>query len=292
MTRARAWVLALRVRTLPAAVVPVLVGTAAAARAGGLVASSAAAALAAALLLQIGANLINDWGDFRRGADGPERLGPLRVVQAGLVPPRQVAIAGGMALALAAFPGLVLIARGGWPIVVIGVASMLAAAAYTAGPWPLAYHGLGELFVFLFFGPVAVCGTTFVQAGRATPAALAAAVPIGLLASAILLVNNVRDLCGDRAVRKRTLVVRLGQRAGRGLYCGALGLAFAAPAALALAGIASSAVLMAWASAPLAAAPLRAMLTREDGPALNAALAATARLHLVFGALLALGLAW
>lgn len=291
MTPAAAWWAALRVRTLPAAVVPVVVGTAAAAHAGGLQAGLASVALAAALLLQIGTNLVNDWGDARRGADGPDRLGPVRVTQAGLVPPRAVLAAAAAAFAGAAILGLVLIAHGGSPILVIGIASILAGIAYTAGPWPLAYHGLGEAFVFVFFGLVAVCGTTFVQVGHVTPTAGAAAVPTGLLATAILLVNNVRDVDTDRGAGKRTLAVRLGRSGGRALYCAALALAFAAPAAMALAGLTSAHALAAWLAAPLAVAPLRAVLTRTDGPALNAALAATARLHLVFGTLLAAGIA-
>ena len=289
MTTARALLLATRPRTLPAAVVPVLVGTAVAARAGHARPGIAAAALGGALLLQIGTNLVNDWGDFRRGADGPDRLGPTRVAQAGLLTPGQVLAAGLGAFAGAATLGVLLIAQAGWPVVWIGVASIAAGIAYTAGPWPLAYHGLGEAFVFAFFGPVAVCGTELVQAGRVSGLAVAAAVPVGCLATAIILVNNVRDVDGDRRAHKRTLVVRLGRQAGRGLYAGMLALAFAAAV-----GIAATApmVLLALLAAPLARAPLLAVLRATDGPSLNAALAATARLHLAFGALLAIGLAW
>jgi len=185
--------------------------------------------------------------------------------------------------------GSVLIAQAGWPVVWIGAASIVAGIAYTAGPWPLAYHGLGELFVFAFFGPVAVCGTEMVQAGRVSSLALWASLPVGCLATAILLVNNVRDFDGDREMRKRTLVVRIGRRAGRVLYAGMVGVAFAVAAGLAMV---APAALLAWLAAPLVGAPLRAVLHATDGPALNAALAATARLHLVFGGLLALGLAW
>jgi 1,4-dihydroxy-2-naphthoate octaprenyltransferase len=286
-----AWVLALRVRTLPAAVVPVLVGTAAAARGGRADGWVAALALVAALLIQIGTNLVNDWGDSRRGADGADRLGPVRATQAGLLDARHVAAGGAVAFGLAAALGAVLVAHGGWPILAIGVAAIAAGVAYTAGPWPLAYHGLGEVFVFVFFGPVAVCGTELLQAGGVSALGLAASVPVGCLATAILLVNNVRDVDGDRRAAKRTLVVRLGRRAGQALYAAALALAFVAPAALAAA-FAAPGSLLAWLAAPLAAPPLRAVLGRSDGPALNTALAATARLHLVFGALLALGLAW
>jgi 1,4-dihydroxy-2-naphthoate octaprenyltransferase len=288
----RRWILALRPRTLPAAVAPVLVGTAAAARAGAWHPLLAAGALAVALLLQIGANLLNDVGDFRRGADGPGRLGPVRVVQAGLLPVRQVAAAGLGCLALAALLGLLLAARGGWPLLAVGAAAIAAAALYTLGPWPLAYHGLGEPCVLLFFGPVAVAGTELVQAGRVSPAGLGASLPVGLLAAAILAVNNVRDVDGDRRAGKRTLAVRLGRRGGRALYALCVAGAFAAPAVLMAGGMIPPAALLAWASAPLARRPLRAVLDATDGPTLNAALAATARLHLVFGALLAGGLAW
>jgi 1,4-dihydroxy-2-naphthoate octaprenyltransferase len=287
----RAWLLALRVRTLPAAVVPVVVGTATAARAGLARPGVALVALGAALLLQIGANLVNDWGDSRRGADGPDRLGPVRVTQAGLLPPGRVVAAAAAAFAAATVLGLVLVARAGWPVVSIGAAAIVAAVAYTAGPFPLAYHGLGEPFVFLFFGPVAVCGAELVQAGHASLLGLFASVPVGCLATAILVVNNVRDVDGDRRAAKRTLAVRFGRRAGRALYAAALAAAFATPVALAAA-LAGPATLLPWLSAPLARAPLRAVLERTDGPALNAALVATARLHLVFGLLLAGGLAW
>ncbi len=283
------WLLAARPRTLPAAIVPVVVGTAIAAREGRADLAIAATALAAALLLQVGTNLINDWGDFRRGADGPDRLGPTRVTQAGLVAPRRVAGAGAAAFALAALLGVVLILHGGWPIALIGVAAIAAGIAYTAGPWPLAYRGLGEPFVFLFFGPVAVCGTTLLQTGSAGALALAASVPVGCLATAILLVNNVRDVDGDRRAAKRTLAVRFGRETGRALYATMVAAAFIATGGLA---IAAPAALATWISAPLVRSPLRAVLGRTDGPSLNAALAATARLHLAFGLLLAGGLAW
>lgn len=284
------WLLAIRPRTLAAAVVPVAVGTAVAARDGRADVPIALGALAAALLLQVGTNLVNDWGDFRRGADGPDRLGPTRVTQAGLVAPRRVALAGAAAFAGAAALGLVLIAHGGWPIAAIGVGAIAAGIAYTAGPFPLAYHGLGEAFVFLFFGPVAACGTELLQAGQASALGLVASLPVGLLATAILLVNNVRDVDADRRAAKRTLAVRFGRRAGRAMYATAVVGAFVAPVALALA--AAPSALIAWLAAPLVRAPLRAVLRHTDGPTLNAALGATARLHLAFGLLLAGGLAW
>jgi len=291
VTALGAWVLAARPRTLPAAVAPVLVGTAVAARAGGARPGIALVALGAALCLQVGTNLVNDWGDHRRGADGPDRLGPTRVTQAGLVPSGRVLAAGLAAFALAAVLGGVLVAQAGWPVVWIGLASIAAGIAYTAGPFPLAYHGLGELFVFAFFGPVAVCGTELVQTGGVSAAGALASLPVGCLATAILLVNNVRDVDGDRRAAKRTLVVRLGRVAGQRAYATAIALAFVAAVALA-AYLRAPATLLALLAAPLAQAPLRAVLSAADGPSLNAALAATARLHLAFGALLALGLAW
>jgi len=171
------------------------------------------------------------------------------------------------------------------------LAGIAVAIGYTAGPWPLAYHALGEPFVFLFFGPLAVCGTELLQAGRASGMGLLASLPVGLLATAILLVNNVRDLESDARAGKRTLVVRLGRPAGQTLYAGTVAAAFLLVAAVALA-LSSPAPLVAWLSAPLAAAPLRAVLRSREGPVLNAALAATARLHLAFGVLLAGGMAW
>ena len=291
MTRGRAWVAAIRPRTLPAAIVPVAVGTGIAARSGHERPSIALAALAASLLLQIGTNLVNDGGDFRRGADGPDRLGPSRAVAAGWLSPDDVVRGAWLAFLLAALIGIWLIARGGWPIASIGLGGLAVAIGYTAGPWPLAYHALGEPFVFLFFGPLAVCGTELLQTGRASDIGLLASLPVGLLATAILLVNNVRDMESDGRAGKRTLIVRLGRPAGRALYAGAVAAAFALAAAVALA-LSSPGPLVAWLSAPLVAAPMRTVLRSRDGPVLNAALAATARLHLAFGVLLAVGLAW
>lgn len=291
MTRARAWLAAARPRTLSAAVVPVAVGTALAARTGHADSVVAGAALAAAVLLQVGTNLVNDWGDFQRGADGPDRLGPPRAVQSGWLAPREVLAGALLVFAIACVIGAWLIARGGWPIAAIGLGGLVAAVAYTAGPTPLAYHGLGEAFVFLFFGPLAVCGSELVQAGRVSGAGLLASIPVGCLAAAILLVNNLRDVDGDRRAGKRTLVVRVGRRAGRTLYAAALGVAFAATALLA-AHDASPGALVPWLAAPLVRAPLAAVLHCVDGRALNGALAATARLQLAFGLLLAAGLHW
>ena len=291
MTRAHAWAAAVRPRTLAAAVVPVAVGTAVAARAGQACAGVALAALAGAVLLQVGTNLVNDWGDFRRGADGPDRLGPPRAVQSGWLTPSEVLRGAALVFGGAVAIGGWLVARGGWPIAGIGLGSLVAAVAYTAGPFPLAYHGLGEAFVFAFFGPLAVCGTELAQAGRMSALGLLASLPVGCLAAAILLVNNVRDVDGDRRAGKRTLAVRLGRGAGRASYAGAVSAAFLGAAALA-AWLQAPAVLLSWLAMPLALAPMRRVLRYTDGPALNRALAATARLHLAFGLLLAAGLTW
>jgi len=290
VTRARAWLAAIRPRTLTAAVVPVAVGTAAAARYGHAQPTVALVALVTAVLLQAGTNLVNDWGDAQRGADGPDRLGPPRAVLAGWLTPGDVLRSAALAFAAAGLLGIWLIVRGGWPIAVIGIGGLIAAVAYTAGPFPLAYHALGEVFVFLFFGPLAVGGTELVQAGRVSGMALLASVPVGSLATAILLVNNVRDVDTDRRAAKRTLVVRLGRPAGRVLYACMLVVAFCITPALALA-FRAPATFVALCAAPLAIPPLRAVFQRVDGPGLNAALAATARLHLAFGLLLAAGLA-
>ena len=283
------WVLAARPKTLTAAVVPVLVGTALALRDGAAHLGAAAAALAGALCIQVGTNLVNDAYDFRRGADGADRLGPVRATQAGLISPGTVLAGAGVAFALATACGLYLAGRGGWPIVAVGLASLLCGWAYTGGPWPLAYLGLGDVFVFVFFGPVAVLGTEWVQAREVSTVSLLASVPVGLLAAALLVVNNLRDIPTDARVGKRTLAVRLGARAARLQYAGLL--------LCAAAGVAATAVAArtAWALLPLVVAPLAWTVARRvwrsSGRELNAALGQTARLHAAAGALLALGLA-
>lgn len=281
---------AARVRTLPAAAAPVLVGTGAAAGTGNFRLAPALAALAGALLLQIGANFANDLFDFERGADTAARLGPTRVTQAGLLAPRHVRAGMTAVFGLAALVGVYLVAVGGWAVVLIGLAAILAALAYTGGPFPLGYHGLGELFVFLFFGLAAVCGTYLVQAGMVRAVAWGAAVPVGLLAVAIIVVNNLRDIATDRAAGKRTLAVRFGERATRGEYLALVAAAYAAPPLLWTAGVASGWAMLAWLSLPLVP-PLVRRALRERGRALNGVLAGTARLELAYGLLLALGLA-
>ena len=286
-SHASAWVAAMRPRTLPAALVPVAVGLACAARRGPLDPRVAAVTLGASILIQIGTNLANDYYDFAAGADTAARVGPRRITQAGLADPRAVRRAAFGALAAAALAGLYLVAVGGWPIAVIGVASLLAALAYTAGPWPLAYHGLGDVFAFVFFGPIAVGGTVFLQAGRIERADVLVSLPIACLVTAILVVNNLRDIPTDARAGKRTLAVSLGARATRFEYTVLVALAFLSLPLLQAA--TGRLVVLALAALPLALGEVRA-LWRRSGRDLNRSLAGTARLHLVFGALLALGI--
>jgi 1,4-dihydroxy-2-naphthoate octaprenyltransferase len=292
VSRARAWLHAARVPTLAAALVPVAVGSALAARDHGFRLGPALAALWGAIFIQIGTNLVNDLGDFRRGADQNERLGPPRALVMGWLTPADVRAGILLAFLLATLAGLYLALNAGWVVVAIGLASIAAGAAYTAGPWPLAYHGMGDLFVFLFFGIVAVCGTYFVETRALSLDALTAAVPVGALATAILVVNNVRDLDGDRAAGKRTVAVRVGRRGARAEYLALLAAAYVTPAILFLAGRAGAWALLPLITAPLALAEGRRVLHREDGPSLNAALFGTARLHVLFGLLFAAGMAF
>lgn len=285
------WVLAARLPTLTAAATPVLVGTGVAIHDDVARTGPALAALLGALAIQVGANLANDVSDFRRGADNAARIGPPRVTQLGLLTQRQVVFGMWIAFGLATLAGLYLVAVAGWPVVAVGVASILAALAYTGGPWPFGYHGLGEVFTFVFFGLVAVVGTYYVQAEEVSAGAFAAAVPVGLTVSAILMVNNIRDIATDAAAGKRTLAVIIGRTPSRWLFLATVALAYAWAAGLWLAGDFTAWALLAWLSLPLAVLPTRAVLASTDGPTLNAALRATARLHLGLGVLLAAGLA-
>ena len=285
------WLLAARLPTLTAAAAPVAVGTGVALHDDVARLGPALAALLGALAIQVGANLANDVADFRRGADTSERIGPPRVTQLGLLSQRHVLAGMWAAFGLATLAGLYLVAVAGWPVVAVGLASIAAALAYTGGPWPFGYQGLGEVFTFVFFGLVAVVGTYFVQAEEVSAGAFAAAVPIGLTVSAILMVNNIRDIATDAAAGKRTLAVLIGREASRWLFLATLALAYLWSAGLWLSGEFSAWTLLAWLSLPLAVPPARAVLVSSDGPRLNAALRATARLHLVLGVLLAVGLA-
>ena len=283
----RAWILAARPATLTAAAAPVAVGTAVAYAAGGFALGPALAALLGAFWIQIGTNFANDVFDAEKGADGPARLGPTRAVASGLVTSAQMRRGMIVAFALATLCGAYLTAVAGWPVIAIGVASVIAGIAYTGGPWPLGYHGLGDVFVMAFFGFVAVCGTAYVQAGYVPALAWWLAVPVGALATAILVVNNLRDRAGDAACGKRTLAVRLGRRGAIAEYALLLAAAFAVPAILVVAGGSP------WLLLPLATAPVAARLVRRvqtsEGAGLNPLLGATARLLLVHSALLAAG---
>jgi 1,4-dihydroxy-2-naphthoate octaprenyltransferase len=283
------WLLAARPKTLPAAVSPVLVGCAVAWVEGVFNLAVAIAAFMVALLLQIAANFANDVADFHRGADTAERLGPTRVTQSGMIAPRQVEIATAVTLVAAAIPGLYLVARGGPILALIGLLAMLAAVAYTAGPKPFGYLGLGEIFVFLFFGPVAVVGTAYVMSGRVTPLALAASIPMGCLIAAILVVNNLRDIETDRAAGKRTLAVRIGREATRLEYLLFLGIAYLTPVGLWIAGMTGPWVMLSWLTLPVAALLVR-QVWLAGGRALNPVLGGTARLCLWFAVAFAAGM--
>jgi 1,4-dihydroxy-2-naphthoate octaprenyltransferase len=287
----RIWFMAARVRTLPAAVAPVLVGTAlAVAETDHLRAGAFVAALLGAIFIQVGTNLSNDYSDARRGADTEDRLGPVRVTAGGLVPPRQVLIATYVSFGLAVLCGVYLVAVAGWVILLIGAASILAGVLYTGGPRPYGYEGLGELFVFLFFGVVAVTGSHYAQTEDLTWEAFALAVPVGLLASAILVVNNVRDLETDRRAGKRTLAVRLGRDRARGLYAAMVYGAFLTAPVPWILGSLSAWLFLPWVLLPLAVSLVRIVRNHTDGPTLNAALARTGMLQLLFCTLLSAAL--
>ncbi|MFL5868713.1 MAG: 1,4-dihydroxy-2-naphthoate polyprenyltransferase [Thermoleophilaceae bacterium] len=285
----RLWVVAARPRTLPAAVSPVLVGTALAGTEDVFHPLRFVAALVGSIFIQIGTNLSNDYSDARRGADTEDRLGPVRVTAGGLMPPSTVLVGTYVAFGIAVAAGAYLTAVAGWQLLVVGVASILAGVLYTGGPRPYGYEGLGELFVFLFFGLVAVVGSYYVQVEDLRWEAFALAAPVGLLAAAILVVNNVRDIETDRRAGKRTLAVKLGRDRARRLYELMLLVAFAAPVAIWLAGGLSAWLLLAFAALPLAPPLVRTVRTRTDGPALNGALAGTGRLLAVFSVLLSAG---
>jgi 1,4-dihydroxy-2-naphthoate octaprenyltransferase len=281
------WVAGARPRTLPAAVAPVLVGTGVAVALHGFRLLPALLALVVALALQVAVNYANDYSDGTRGTD-TDRVGPMRLVGSGAAPPRQVLLAAGIAFGVAALAGLALAALSSWWLVAVGAVCIVAAWTYTGGPVPYGYRALGEVFVFVFFGPVAVVGTTFVQTRSVEGLAAAASVPVGLLIVAILVVNNLRDLAGDAAVGKRTLAVLLGDRATRLFYVGLFVLAFAVVAGI---GVVRPWALLGLLAVPLAVPPSRTVLSGGHGPVLIAALQGTGRLTLVAGVLLGAGLA-
>lgn len=289
MNTLRLWLAAARPKTLPAAVAPVLVGTALAVSDGEFDGLVLICALVGSVFIQVGTNLSNDYSDARRGTDTEDRLGPVRVTAGGLMPPRRVLLGTWVAFAIAVAAGMYLVWVTGWELLVAGMVSILAGVLYTGGPRPYGYAGLGEVFVFLFFGLVAVVGSYFAQTERVTWEAVALAVPVGLLATGILVVNNVRDLETDRRAGKRTLAVKLGRPLTRRLYAATVAVAFLVPPLVWLAGGAGPAVLLVALAGPLAVPLVRTVFRHSDGPALNAALAGTGRLLGAFALLLSLG---
>lgn len=284
-----AWGLAIRPRTLPAAAAGVMMGSALAWHDGFFRLDAALVCLFAALLLQIGSNLANDVFDFERGTDTPERLGPTRVTQAGLLTPVQVKFGMAVVFGLAALLGLYLAWLGGWPIIIIGIAAIISAIAYTGGPFPIGYYGLGDIFVFIFFGLASVAGTYYVQAGFVSVAAWWMTIPPGLIITAILVVNNLRDLENDRKAGKRTLAVILGERITRAQYLICMTVAYLTLLFAVWIGVLPWMSMMAWVSLAIAFRAVRVVLTQK-GRSLNAALAGTSQTALAFSLLFWAGL--
>ena len=283
--------MAARPRTLPAAVAPVLVGTAAAVeRVDHIRVGAFLAALLGSVFIQVGTNLANDYSDARRGADAADRLGPVRVTSSGLVAPRRVLVATWIAFSVAVAAGIYLATVAGTVILLVGAVSILAGVLYTGGPRPYGYAGLGELFVFLFFGLVAVNGSYYVQLERLDWLPFGLSLAVGCLATAILVVNNVRDIDTDRRAGKMTLAVRLGRQRTRNLYASLIAAAFVAVPVTLLATGGPAWGLLVFLATPLVHRPLSAVMTRTDGPALNGALAGTGALLAAFSILLTAGL--
>lgn len=287
----RLWVEAARPKTLPAAVIPVLVGTALAAAHRAADPGKAIICLAFALLVQIGTNFANDYFDFVKGADTPARVGPRRAVAAGLIAPRTMLAATWLVLGAAFLAGLLLVREGGWVLLPIGIVSIACAIAYTGGPFPLGYNGLGDLFVFVFFGLVAVDTTYYVQAGGLSPDATSCAAAVGLLAANILVANNYRDVETDARAGKRTLVVRFGRKFAIWQYALSHLVALLCPAALMIYGYRWPVLL------PVLLAPWAARLTHRLGASREPAeqialLGSTAKYLAAFGGLLSAGLVW
>lgn len=289
--KAAAWRSAVRPPTLTAAVAPVLVGSGAAIGEDVFSFGPALGALFGAIFLQIGANFANDVFDFRKGADTADRLGPPRATALGLLTPREMLTGMWLAFAAAMVCGFYLVAVAGWPIVAVGLASIAAAIVYTGGPWPIGYHALGDVFTFVFFGVVAVAGTYFVQADDVSGLAWAASIPLGCTVTAILVVNNLRDIDTDRAAGKTTLAVVIGRGATRVWYGLLVVTALAVALSTWMVGAAGPWVLLVLISIPVAVPSLRAIAGDLRGRPLNEFLAGTARFHLAFGLTFAVGLA-
>ncbi len=283
------WLLACRLKTLPAALAPVILGTALAIGDGGFHLQSAVLCLLGALIMQIGTNLANDYYDFKKGTDTSDRIGPVRVTQAGLIPPSTVRNAYILAFGVVLVIAFQLSLRGGWPLILIGVTGIACGVLYTAGPRPLGYNGLGEIFVFIFFGPVAVAGTYYVQMREINPAIILAGVGPGLLSAAILVVNNLRDIETDTQANKRTLAVRFGRAFTQTQYFLFIVLAALMPIAVyalireRIQILLSSTILL------FAASSIRAVFSKSDGPSLNCVLADTGLLLLFYSLLFSFG---
>ena len=292
VSRASSWIMAARPKTLPAAAAPVLIGCGLALHRDVFSALPAAAAMVGALLIQIATNLANDYGDFRRGIDTAERVGPTRVTHSGLLSAETVRRGMLVTLGAAGAVGVYLVWVAGWPVAIIGIAALASAVGYTLGPFPLAHHGLGDVFVFVFFGLVAVAGTYYVQAHDLTAESLLAGAGVGALSTAILVVNNLRDIPTDALAGKRTLAVRIGRRGSRAEYTLLLIVAACVP----LAGVGFFAwppsVLLALLALLTALSPLRRVLTFDAPLELLPALGQTARAVAVYGLLMLLGFAW
>lgn len=281
--------MAVRSKTLPAAIAPVLMGTAMAYEDGSVHWSSAFLCMTAAIFIQIGTNLANDYFDCLKGADAADRIGPTRVTQAGLIKPEIVLAGFVISFLIAAIASVFLIARGGWPLALIGVFSILSGIFYTAGPYPLGYLGLGEIFVLIFFGPVAVAGTYYVQTLEIHPPIIVAGLGPGLLSAAILVVNNLRDIDGDRRAGKKTLAVRFGRSFAMSEYLGCVLLAGLIPVAVFLMTSDYVYSLLAALTMFVAIPTIKTVLTRTEGTALNGALAATGKLLLLYSVLFSIG---
>jgi 1,4-dihydroxy-2-naphthoate polyprenyltransferase len=290
LTPRRVWWSAVRPATLAASVAPVLAGTAVALHEGGLRPAAGFGALLVALAMQIGVNFANDYSDFVRGADTPRRVGPVRAAASGVVAPERVRWAAVAAFGVAGVAGLALSLATDWRLLVVGGACLLAGWLYTGGPRPYGYLGLGELFVFLFFGLVATCGTVYVEALRVTPLAILAGCGIGCLATAILVLNNLRDIETDAAAGKRTLATRIGRDRTLIFLVLLISTAFIVPVVMSILGFASATVLLVLLAIPIAAMPVRTAFASRGGPALVAALKGMAAAEIVYAMLLAAGL--
>ena len=289
ISKTQAWILASRPKTLPAAASPVLIACAVAFVEHKFEPLAALAALLGALLLQIGANIANDVFDFQLGTDNQHRLGPLRMTQAGYLTPTEMKTGMVVVFILAAMCGVYMALVSGWWIIIIGALAILAAVAYTGGPFPYGYKGLGELFVFIFFGFAAVCGTYYAQAKSVSLLAILSSVPVGLLIVCILVVNNLRDLNGDKSSGKRTLAVRFGATWAKQEFIALLALAYLFVFLITFVHLGTVWILLCWLSLPLALQLVKSVLN-EQGKALNLTLAGVGKLTLIFSILYTIGL--